>query len=169
VLSYRFRKAGEYFIEVRDVAYGGSLESSYRLTISHEPFLRTVYPLGARRDRLADFSLFGLNLARLEGRGPDWYMPEWEAPQSRFRLAADVAPGPVEFRISTPGGTSNAVLIEALDVPEVREVEPNDDPARAQRLPIPGVGHGQIYGGRGRPGGDIDLYRQPPERVRNSV
>jgi hypothetical protein len=159
VLSYRFRKAGEYFIEVRDVAYGGSLESSYRLTISHEPFLRTVYPLGARRDRFADFSLFGLNLARLEGRGPDWYMPEWEAPQSRFRLAADVTPGPVEFRISTPGGTSNAVLIEALDVPEVREVEPNDDPARAQRLPIPGVGHGQIYGGKGRPGGDIDLYR----------
>src|SRR5207247_5552093 len=54
VLAYHFPKAGEYAIEVRDVDYGGSLESSYRLTISREPYLRTVYPLGARRGTVAD-------------------------------------------------------------------------------------------------------------------
>jgi hypothetical protein len=172
VLAYRFPKGGEYAVEVRDVSYGGSLESAYRLTISREPFLRTVYPLGVRKGTVADMSLFGLNLARLEGRGGDWYMPSWEAPQARYRVGAGLAAGPHEFRIATPGGVSNPVPIEILDVPDVREVEPNDDPARAQRLPVPGVAHGQVYGGRGNPGGDVDLYRfaaREGQKIRLSV
>jgi hypothetical protein len=159
VLAYHFPRPGEYFIEVREVDYGGSIESSYRLTISRQPFLRTVYPLGAARGSIADFSLFGLNLARLEGRSGDWYMPGWEAPQARNHMPANVPPGPQEFSVATPGGVSNAVLVEAVDVPEVREVEPNDDSQRAQRLSVPGVAHGQIYGGKANPGGDIDLFR----------
>jgi hypothetical protein len=159
VLAYHFPRAGEYIIEVRDVGYNGSLESGYRLTISREPFLRTVYPLGLRRGTVADLSLFGLNLARLEGRTGDWYMPPWESPQARYRMPAEVAPGPREFRFATAGGVSNPVLVEALDVPEVREVEPNDDARQAQRLPVPGVAHGQIYGGKDNPGGDLDLFR----------
>jgi pre-peptidase len=159
VLAYRFQKAGEYAIEVRDVDYGGSLESSYRLTISREPYLRTVYPLGVHRGTVADLQLFGLNLAQLAGRGPDWYMPENEVPQARYEVAPDTPPGPREFRLATPGGVSNPVVMEVLDVPEVREVEPNDDAQRAQRLPVPGVGHGQIYGGKANPKGDLDLWR----------
>jgi len=120
VLAYRFAKAGEYAIEVRDVDYGGSLESSYRLTISREPYLRTVYPLGARRGAVTDLQLFGLNLAQLAGRGPDWYMPENEVPQARYELPADVPPGPREFRLPTPGGFSNSVMLEALDIPDAR-------------------------------------------------
>jgi len=159
VLSYRFTQAGEYAIEVRDVDYGGALEASYRLTMSREPFLRTVYPLGAARGTVADLSLFGLNLAQLSGRGPDSYLIAYEAPQARYEVASDVPVGPREFRIATPGGVSNPVMVEALDVPEVREVEPNDDAPRAARLAVPGVGHGQIYGGKGSPGGDVDLFR----------
>jgi pre-peptidase len=49
--------------------------------------------------------------------------------------------------------------VETLDIPELREVEPNDDAKRAPRLLVPGVGHGQIYGGRNSPGGDVDLWR----------
>src|SRR5438132_2508355 len=158
-LAYRFQKAGEYAIEVRDVDYGGSLESSYRLTSSREPYLRTVYPLGVHRGIAADLQLFGLNLAQLAGRGPDWYMPENEVPQARYEVAPDVLAGPKEFRLATPGGASNPVMVETLDVPEVREVEPNDDGPRAQRLPVPGVGHGQIYGGKSNPRGDADLWR----------
>lgn len=159
VLAYRFEKAGEYAIEVRDDDYGGSLESSYRLTISREPFLRTVYPLGAHRGTVADLQLFGLNLAQLPGRRSDSYMLENEVPQARYEVAPDVPPGPREFRLATPGGLSNPVMVEVLDVPEVREVEPNDDAPRAQRLPVPGVAHGQIYGGKTNPKGDVDLWR----------
>src|SRR5262249_22953003 len=97
VLAYRFSKPGEYFIEVRDVAYGGSLESGYRLTISRQPYLRTLYPLGVHIGTIADVSLFGLNLALLEGRAGDWYMPSWEAPHVRYRLPAIARPGPQEF------------------------------------------------------------------------
>jgi hypothetical protein len=159
VLAYRFEKAGEYAIEVRDDDYGGSLESSYRLTISREPFLRTVYPLGVHRGTVADLQLFGLDLAQLAGRGSDWYMLENEVPQARYEVAPDVPPGPREFRLATPGGISNPVMLEVLDVPEVREVEPNDDAPRAQRLPVPGVAHGQIYGGKANPKGEVDLWR----------
>jgi hypothetical protein len=158
-LAYRFEKAGEFAIEVRDDDYGGSLESSYRLTISREPFLRTVYPLGVHRGTVADLQLFGLDLAQLAGRGSDWYMLENEVPQARYEVAPDVPPGPREFRLATPGGISNPVMVEVLDVPEVREVEPNDDAPRAQRLPVPGVAHGQIYGGKANPKGDVDLWR----------
>jgi hypothetical protein len=159
VLAYRFSKAGEYAIEVREVAYGGNLEASYRLTVSREPFLRTVYPLGAARGTITDRSLFGWNLAQLAGRRPDWYMLENEAPQARDPIPADAKVGMSEFRISTPGGVSNAINVEVLDVPEVREVEPNDDARRALTLAVPGVGHGQVYGGRASPGGDADLWR----------
>src|SRR5439155_13824568 len=102
VLAYRFQKTGEYAIEVRDDDYGGSLESSYRLTISREPFLRTVYPLGVHRGTVADLHLIGLNLAQLTGRGSDWYMLENEVPQARYELPADIPPGPREFRLTTP-------------------------------------------------------------------
>jgi hypothetical protein len=159
VLAYRFTKAGDYTIEVRSVDYGGALEMGYRLTISREPFLRTVYPLGAARGTVADLHLFGLNLAQLAGRGSDWYMPPNEVPVTRYELPADTPPGPREFRLATPGGLSNPVMVETLDVPEAREVEPNDDPPRALRLPVPGVGHGQIDGGRANPKGDLDLFR----------
>lgn len=159
VLGYRFSQAGEYAIEVRDVDYGGALEASYRLTMSREPYLRTVYPLGAAKGTVADLSLFGLNLAQLTGRGPDSYLIAYEAPQARYEVASDLPVGLREFRIATPGGISNPVMVEALDVPEVREVEPNDDAPRAARIAVPGVGHGQIYGGKASPGGDADLFR----------
>lgn len=158
-LAHRFPRAGEYLIEVRDTDYGGSPEASYRLTISREPALRTVFPLGAARGTVADLTLFGLNLGQRAGRGPDWYMVPNVAPVARYPIAADAPPGPSPFRVTTPGGVSNAIEIETLTVPEVREVEPNDDLTRAARLPVPGVGHGQIDGGKGSPGGDFDLFR----------
>jgi hypothetical protein len=172
VLAYRFRKAGEYALEVRDADLGGSLESSYRLTISREPFLRTVFPLGVRRGTVADLQLFGLNLAQLAGRGPDWYMLENEVPQARYEVAAGAPTGPTEFRLATPGGLSNPVMVEVLDIPEMREVEPNDDATRALRLPVPGAGHGQIYGGKANPRGEVDLWRfaaKKGEKLRLSI
>src|SRR5262249_3343384 len=85
-------------------------------------------------------------------------------PQARYELPADVPPGLREFRLPTPGGFSNPVMVEALDIPDAREVEPNDDAPRAQRLPVPGVGHGQIYGGKANPKGDLDLWRVPAKK-----
>ncbi len=159
VLAYRFAKAGEYTIEVRDIDFGGALEMAYRLAISREPFLRTVYPLGAARGTVADLHLFGVNLAQLAGRGSDWYMLESDEPQARYAVPADAPAGPREFRLPTPGGVSNPIKVETLDVPEARAVEPNDDPPRALRLPVPGVGHGQIDGGKANRRGDVDLFR----------
>jgi hypothetical protein len=164
VLAYRFTKAAEYTIEVRDVDYGGALEASYRLTISREPFLRTVYPLGAARGRVADLSLFGLNLAQMPGRRSDSYMLAYEAPQARYELPSDAPLGPRAFEIATPGGVSNEVMVETLDVPEVREVEPNDDATRAHALSVPGVGHGQVYGGQSSPNGDVDFWKIPAKK-----
>jgi hypothetical protein len=64
------------------------------------------------------------------------------------------------------------VMVEILDIPEAREVEPNDDAPRALRLPVPGAGHGQIYGGKANPKGEADLWRfaaKKGEKLRLSI
>ena len=59
-----------------------------------------------------------------------------------------------EERLQTPSGWTNALPFEVGDLPELRELEPNDDAAHAMAVTVPVT----INGRMDRPG-DVDSFR----------
>ena len=54
-LTYQFKEAGEYYLEIRDVRFNGNAYWQYSLEISDRPFISNVYPLGVKRGEEIDF------------------------------------------------------------------------------------------------------------------
>ncbi|MBM3459156.1 MAG: hypothetical protein FJX77_11565, partial [Armatimonadetes bacterium] len=156
-VGFRAPAAGEYRLEIKDTETSGSEIHSYRILATRGPYIRTTYPLGAPADMLADLSLFGLNTGET-GKTTDEYSVMFDAPQARVQIPA--APGTTtRVRVATPGGYTNPFPVQVLDVPDVREQEPNDEAAQAGVLAVPGVAHGRIYVSAANPKGDVDLWR----------
>jgi hypothetical protein len=71
----------------------------------------------------------------------------------RCTVNQNARPGAYELRLKTPRGLSNAIIFQVGEVPEVREVEPNNrEPEEDQHLTIPVVVNGQVMPG------DIDRF-----------
>lgn len=80
--------------------------------------------------------------------------PEKESGKLSVGIAADVAPGPHLVRLFNSSGTSVPRFLLVTKDPPLAEVEPNDEPARAQPVPaLPAV----ITGRLGKTG-DVDCY-----------
>ena len=139
-LTYTFKEASEVLIEVRDVAYRGGVDFYYRLRIGDFPCATTPLPMAAKRG-----SKLNVTFA---GPGGD--------------LAAAVAvQAPTDPAIPaiwvTPKGASGLhgwpVSLLLSDLDEVQEKEPNNEPAKANRLKVP-VG----VTGRFQEKNDLDYY-----------
>ena len=48
LLHYKFEKAGEYIIQIRDVTYAGNPYWVYRLSVTKRPYITTLLPMGIR-------------------------------------------------------------------------------------------------------------------------
>lgn len=80
--------------------------------------------------------------------------PEKESGKFSVEVAADVAPGPHLVRLHNPSGASVPRFLLVTKDPPLAEVEPNDEPARAQPVAsLPAV----ITGRLGKTG-DVDCY-----------
>lgn len=62
LLHYRFPSAGEYFLEVRDSAYGGNGDWQYCIEIHDRPFVTNVFPSRVTPGTTAKLQLIGHNL-----------------------------------------------------------------------------------------------------------
>jgi len=139
-LTYTFKQAGEVLIEVRDVAYRGAEDYHYRLRIGDFPIATTPLPLAAKRGSKVKVSF--------TGPGADQAAPiEVQTPADPAIPAISVAP-------RGPGGLHGWPVSLALsDLDEQLEQEPNNEPAKANRIPVPGA-----ITGRFREKGDQDHY-----------
>ena len=128
---------GKYGVRIRDANGGGGQAYVYRLTLTSEPYIERVFPLGGRRGEAAHFSLVGQGVPS----GP-----------VEVKLPAD---GPRDFawRFVADGKAANPVLLDLDDLPEATEVEPNDVPAQATKAAPPCMLNGRID----RPG-DVDYW-----------
>ncbi len=139
-LSYTFKEASEVLIEVRDVAYRGAEDYHYRLRIGDFPIASTPIPLAARRG----------NKVKVSFAGP---AAEQAAP---VEVETPTDPS-VDAIAVTPGGPSGLhgwpVSLALSDLDELTEQEPNNEPAKANRLPVPGA-----ITGRFLEKGDQDYY-----------
>jgi Bacterial pre-peptidase C-terminal domain len=123
-LTYTFKKAGDYLIEVRDVMYRGGPDYWYRLRIGDFPCATTPIPMAARRGSRVKVRFAGPVVA---GAAP-----------VEVTMPTDPAATVVWI---TPRGTNGVagwpVALAVSDLEEFVEHEPNDDPAHANRITIP--------------------------------
>lgn len=94
---------------------------------------------GARLDRAVDVVFYqpGIQLARLE---------QVDAGRVKCTLKIDPAarPGLLPLRLRTGHGLSNVKLFSIGTSPELRETEPNNEPAKAHNVALPAVLNGMI-------------------------
>jgi hypothetical protein len=128
---------GTYQIRIRDVNNKGGQAYVYRLTLTADPYVDSIYPLGGRRGSAVKLELSGQGLPA----GP-----------AEVTLPAD-APKDYAHRLTVGGKLTNPFLLDLDDLPELLEAEPNDEPGQVKPLELPAVANGRI----GRPG-DVDYW-----------
>jgi hypothetical protein len=137
-LIHTFQKDGEYIIQINDVIYRGREDFVYRLTIGETPYVTHIFPLGSPRNTTTPVELHGVNL-----------------PTSSLNLTTPSdCPLVRPVSVSHNGFTSNALPFAASDLPETREVEPNDAVEKANKVQAPVTINGQIQ----QPG-DVDYFQ----------
>src|SRR5206468_1389547 len=143
---------------LRDLNNQGSSNHTYRLIMGEIPYVISAFPMGGRPGASLPLELDGYNLG--EAKTIPVTLP------STPRGAAPMA-------LALPGGLSNPVTlaVEETETPEteIKEAEPNDAAARAQRIPVPGTVNGRICVVGASSGSDVDCYRFRAEKGRKLV
>ena len=161
---------GVYTIRVHDFIYAGGPEYFYRLNIGTAPYIDFIFPPAGQPGTTGKFTLFGRNLPggtavaglAIEGRPleqlpVDITVPGGAAAQ-QLNINGMVDPEGTsidgfEYRLKSAQGTSNPVLIGIAAAAVVAEQEPNNDPAKAQKVALPCEFVGQF-----NPRGDRDWF-----------
>jgi hypothetical protein len=117
-LTHTFKEAGEVLVEVRDTTHRGGGDFAYRLRVGEFPGATTAFPLAAARGKAASIGF----------AGPDAVPP--------VEVTAPADPGLAAFYVAPGAGWP--VPVRLTDYPQLTEQEPNDEPAKANKLPVPG-------------------------------
>jgi hypothetical protein len=125
-LTYTFKNAGDVIIAVRDVTYKGGADFHYRLRIGDFPCATTPLPMAAKRGTKATIRFAG---PTVDGVAP----VEVNIPADPGLHAIQVAPR------GTSGLYGWPVSLAISDLEEHLEKEPNNEAAKANRIPVPGA------------------------------
>ncbi|HLV80951.1 MAG TPA: hypothetical protein VKT32_11750 [Chthonomonadaceae bacterium] len=104
MLPYKFEKAGEYVISIRDVGYRGNANWVYRLTMTTRPYVTAVVPCAVRPGQSVMLHVEGVNLG-----GKDTV---------RLDVPANTPPGIREMPLTFPNGLSNPVPLLISNAPQ---------------------------------------------------
>lgn len=158
---------GEYFLKLYDFVYAGGEEFGYRLTLTAGPHLDFILPPAGMPGTTSQFTLYGRNLpggqpAEMSSQGKPLQklavsiaVPN-DPSQLDSQLALDSFSTGIDgfaYRFSGPTGLSNPVLLSFASGPVTLEQEPNNEPAKAQAITVPGEFAGQFQAR-----GDIDHF-----------
>ena len=139
-LVFKAPQYGFYGIRLNDLRNLGGDNYTYHLVVGKRPYVESIFPFGGRRGSAVEVQLNGHTL-----EGSD---------RMTLSLASEAPLGRQEIRARTSNGTSNPVGFEVGDLPELREVEPNDTAEKATPASGPMVLNGRI-----EKSGDNDIYR----------
>ena len=135
-LTYTFKDAGEYVIELRDIKYGGG---AYRLRIGDFPVATVAYPMAVQRGTTANVTLAGF--------GVDGLMPV------PVTVAADQIAEWLNVSQKRPNGASGFSTVAVVSTPQFLEQEPNNAPEQANRVELT-----HDVNGRLETPGDMDRF-----------
>lgn len=141
-LSVKFDRAGDYFLEIRDVRYHGNKYWEYSVEVTNRPFVANVYPMGIPVGQETSVELVATSLP--------------ENTQSKVTLAADTHPGPVWKQLSlNDSSVTNPVATFATTLPVILESDAdNTTPAGSQQVTFPTGINGRIS-----EDSDVDCFR----------
>ena len=130
-ISHRFERAGEYFLEIRDVRYHGNVYWEYSIEITDRAFVSNVYPMGIAIGQETPVELIGTQLPEQRTVG--------------LTLPPETKVGPTLARAPIGDDRSNAVPVYATDLPIAMETtEANDSHDKGQLVAIPSGINGRI-------------------------
>jgi len=138
-LTHTFKDGGEFLVEVRDTTYRGGADYNYRLRIGEFPGATTAFPVAAQRGQTASIAFAGPGTS--------------DIPPVSLKAPADPSLEVVYVSPKKSGVAGWPVPVRLSDWPEAAEQEPNDEPAKANKLPVPGG-----VTGRFEKGGDVDHF-----------
>ena len=104
VITFTPPETGEYQVRVQDTQAQGGQAYVYRLTVTAEPFVERIFPLGARRGGSAEFETFGQ------------HVPGKMTVAVPGNAASDFA-----HSFTVAGKRTNSVPIDVDDLPEFRQ------------------------------------------------
>jgi Bacterial pre-peptidase C-terminal domain len=141
LLVYRFAKAGETYLEVRDATYAGDPYWVYSIEINDRPFVMNVYPSRVSPGATTRLRLVGHNLPA--------------DPTVALTVPAETPEGLNWFMLPLPKGErSNAVPVIVSKLPEVVEAAGDHATfATAQPIPVPAGVSGRLD-----KDGQVDCY-----------
>ena len=119
-LTHTFPTNGEVIVEVRDTTFRGGADFAYRLRVGNFPGATTAFPLAVERGKSADIGFAGPGLSGVK-----------PVPVKGDGGVAYVAP-------KRDGVSGWPVPVRVSDFPELVEQEPNNTPAQANPIPVPG-------------------------------
>lgn len=140
-LNVKFERAGDYYMEVRDVRYHGNTYWEYAVEVTDRPFVSNVYPMGLASGQETSVELVGTSLA--------------ENKSAALTIDPAIGSGPTLAQIDLGGSKSNPVSVFATDLAVVQETDAeNNAPDGAQQFAIPLGINGRIS-----ESSDVDCFR----------
>jgi hypothetical protein len=146
LLHYKFEKAGEYILVIRDVRYSGNPQWVYALTMTAGPFVTATVPCAVRPGQSNELQVTGFNLGQTKS--------------VRLDVPADLPVGIHSLPLPVAGGLSNPVALLVTDAPQTATMIPSvasagnktvtaalNSPAPADltaALPLPGGANGVL-------------------------
>jgi hypothetical protein len=104
LLHYKFEKAGQYVIQIRDVNYSGNPFWIYRLNITSRPYVVAAMPCAVRPGQSAELHVTGFNLGG--------------ANTAHVDVPANTPSGVWTTSLKLPNGMSNPIPLLVSDVPQ---------------------------------------------------
>ncbi|HEX8203598.1 MAG TPA: pre-peptidase, partial [Isosphaeraceae bacterium] len=127
-LSYQFRAAGMYYLQVRDTTYAGNPNWTYVLQVTSGPFVTSAFPLAVRPGATAEL--------KAQGHHFD------ESQAIALAVPGDTPPGPRAFSLPTAQGLSQPVGLVVTELPPA--VETDDAPEEGQAVTLPAAVSGRL-------------------------
>lgn len=168
VLDASLPADGEYILKLHDSTFRGGAELFYRLVLSTGPHLDYIMPPAGAPGSTGKYTVFGRNLPGGQPAGVNTFGRPLEKIEVEIALPADPATlqsmwniWPVEagvdgasYSFPGPAGPSNPLFVPFSTGPVALEQEPNDEPAKSQKITVPGEFAGQFQAM-----GDVDYVQ----------
>ena len=168
VLFYQIPQDGQYELQIRDSIYRGREDFVYRITVSEQPFITQMFPLGGRTGVKTVASVAGWNLPTTQlpldtQVGDPAPIEPWRASGSGWVSLAHqwtIGAGQIRQTAYHKGKClSNSILYAVDTLPECTETESNDATKDAQLIDRPPIKSGVIINGRIDRPGDVDVFQ----------
>ena len=168
LIDYTIPEDGDYLLRVYDFLYQGNNDYFYRLLVHDGPHLEFILPPAGVPNTTGEFVLYGQNLPggqpsgmQVRGRELDKLAVKIPVPADATELQPGTFLEPFEasvdgfiYRLNTPQGPTNPILIQFAKTAAQLEAEPNNAGEQATKISVPGEIAGQFQARN-----DVDFYQ----------